>query len=350
MSSLKGDSIFGYNEEKVDALYGKRPWVTNPRFVQNCKISALASMKMLKHALSGVTKGKATLGFPVEVMGLLIGKPEGDTIIVMDVAPLPIEGEAAFVSAQGKVQNYMINLMEAMEKNRQEGFVGWYHSHPFDVGTHPTWFLSNVDMQTQNTYQMGSPLWTSIVIDPLRSVAKQYPELGVFRAFPSKVPDSKLMPDGEVPPSEEFALLRWHDTWRRYYVVKHQFFMSSLSINFLKIMSRNVLWIRALANEQATDKDYRAASRKILAESVKSLKAHSARAGGGRGGGKKTKEDPYTAAAVTCCELASDHCTGHASTIAKQIIFNLAKSSSQRRIAREKRLLSSEKAAEKTAN
>lgn len=55
-------------------------------------MSALAAMKMLKHSLAGVKKGRAKGGMPIEVMGLLIGKPEGETIVVLDAAPIPVEG------------------------------------------------------------------------------------------------------------------------------------------------------------------------------------------------------------------------------------------------------------------
>jgi COP9 signalosome complex subunit 5 len=158
-------------------------------------------MKILKHALSGVKKGReGPLGMPVEVMGLLIGRiDEGGTLIVLDSAPLPVEGEAAFVTAGEKVNEYITQLGDSMDLKRQERFVGWYHSHPFDVGTHPCWFLSNTDLQSQNSYQIALPLWTALVIDPLRSIARhvrlssypslffpvsrQAPELGVFRVL-----------------------------------------------------------------------------------------------------------------------------------------------------------------------
>jgi hypothetical protein len=44
-------------------------------------------MKMLKHALAGVEKGRKAGTNPIEIMGLLIGKPSGDTIVVLVSSP-----------------------------------------------------------------------------------------------------------------------------------------------------------------------------------------------------------------------------------------------------------------------
>lgn len=77
----------------------------------------------------------ATRMADVVVCTLLSGKPEGDSIIVMDCCPLPVEGSETRVVADD-AQVYMTQLMDSMELRRKEGFVGWYHSHPFDVETY----------------------------------------------------------------------------------------------------------------------------------------------------------------------------------------------------------------------
>jgi COP9 signalosome complex subunit 5 len=68
----------------------------------------------LKHALSGVEKGRKAGTNPVEVMGLMIGKPDGDSIIVLDACPLPVEGSETRVVADD-AQVYMTKLMDSME-------------------------------------------------------------------------------------------------------------------------------------------------------------------------------------------------------------------------------------------
>jgi COP9 signalosome complex subunit 5 len=80
-------------------------------------------MKMLKHSLAGVKKGRAKGGMPIEVMGLLIGKPEGETIVVLDAAPIPVEGIEYKVEASAEATNFMANLQDSMEDVRKERYV-----------------------------------------------------------------------------------------------------------------------------------------------------------------------------------------------------------------------------------
>jgi hypothetical protein len=64
--------------------------------------------------LAGVEKGRKAGTQPVEVMGLMIGKPDGDSIIVLDACPLPVEGSETRVVADD-AQVYMTKLMDSME-------------------------------------------------------------------------------------------------------------------------------------------------------------------------------------------------------------------------------------------
>lgn len=54
---------------------------------QEVKISALALLKMVMHARSGGN---------LEIMGLMQGKVDANTLIVMDVFALPVEGNFTF--------------------------------------------------------------------------------------------------------------------------------------------------------------------------------------------------------------------------------------------------------------
>jgi proteasome lid subunit RPN8/RPN11 len=47
-----------------------------------------------------------------------------------------------------------------------EKFVGWYHSHPFDVESYSHCHLSHTDVQTQFAWQSNSPFWVAIVVRP----------------------------------------------------------------------------------------------------------------------------------------------------------------------------------------
>ena len=82
----------------------------------------------LKHALAGVEKGRKAGTAPVEIMGLMIGKASGESIVVLDACPLPVEGSETRVVADD-AQVHMLELMDSMELRRKEGFVGWYHRY-----------------------------------------------------------------------------------------------------------------------------------------------------------------------------------------------------------------------------
>ena len=63
-------------------------------------------------------------------MGLMIGKADGDCVVILDACPLPVEGSETRVVADD-AQVHMLELMDSMELRRQEGFVGWYrHTAP----------------------------------------------------------------------------------------------------------------------------------------------------------------------------------------------------------------------------
>src|SRR5262245_10722107 len=76
------DKIFEFNEDEYQKVLQARAWNKVPDYFKRVKISAIALLKMVTHAKSGGT---------IEVMGLMKGKVFGDTVIVMDAFPLPVE-------------------------------------------------------------------------------------------------------------------------------------------------------------------------------------------------------------------------------------------------------------------
>jgi COP9 signalosome complex subunit 5 len=202
------DSNFAFDEASLQAVKLAKPWMADPRYFKTAFVSSGAAIKMLSHANSGVEKGLRSGTRPVEVMGLLLGRPstgaDKHAIIVTDAFPLPVEGaETRVLADDQEVMNYMIELSENLEKTRKERFIGWYHSHPFDVDVHSHCHLSATDVSTQLQWQrsednFGSP-WLGIVIDPLRSLAKSRPEFGAFRAFPPEYSaPPNMCPDGAI--------------------------------------------------------------------------------------------------------------------------------------------------------
>ena len=55
----------------------------------------------------------ARSGGTLEVMGLMLGKVEGDTMIVMDAFALPVEGTETRVNAQAAAYEYMTAYIES---------------------------------------------------------------------------------------------------------------------------------------------------------------------------------------------------------------------------------------------
>ena len=73
----------------------------------------------------------ARSGGTIEVMGLLMGTCEENTMIVTDAFALPVEGTETRVNATEEGYEYMTNyLTMAKQVGRAENAIGWYHSHP----------------------------------------------------------------------------------------------------------------------------------------------------------------------------------------------------------------------------
>lgn len=221
----------------------------------------------MAHCHSGVEKGIKSGGRPIEVMGLCLGRPDPTTpktLIVTDVFPLPIEGfETRVIADDEDVVNYMIALGESLESTRKEKFMGWYHSHPFDVGSNSHCFLSSTDISTQLQWQRmedphGNP-FLAIVVDPLRSLVKNRPEIKAFRVYPPEYnsPIVNECPDGSIIQDEKTRLEKWGSCWSRYYELKVDYFMSTSARNVMDILTRNFLWMRNLGSTPSLELENR---------------------------------------------------------------------------------------------
>jgi len=334
-ASQLGDKIYKYDKDYIEKTKEYLFTQTNPKYFKNCHVSALAAMKILKHALLGVETGRKTIGTTVEVMGFLVGKIEGDTIIVFDTIPSSVVGFENSVDID-KVLGYITACGDALERKRPEYIMGWYHSHPFDVETYSHCHLSATDVQTQTAYQNDIKEFVAIVCDPLRSLAKQEPEFGAFRVYPAS---HKLTVVDECPDSsvlqKELRVQRWGLSNERYYSLKISFFLSSLGRNMLDLMSKNSLWVRILAssaimepeNRQRFSERVRKVSDKLQSSTnqlIGSGGPGATRSGGylpgpsGKSG--KGKED-LAQGTLASAELAIEQCKGHASQITKDLLF-----------------------------
>lgn len=79
-------------------------------YFKYCKISALALLKMVMHARSGGN---------LEVMGLMLGKVDGETMMIMDSFALPVEGTETRVNAQAAAYEYMAAYIENAKQVRR---------------------------------------------------------------------------------------------------------------------------------------------------------------------------------------------------------------------------------------
>ncbi len=77
---------------------------------RSVRISALALLKMAMHAKSGGN---------LEIMGMLYGKVQGDTFIVIDAFALPVEGTETRVNAQAEAYEYMVDFAETNKVDTQ---------------------------------------------------------------------------------------------------------------------------------------------------------------------------------------------------------------------------------------
>jgi len=123
---------------------------------ETIQISSLALLKMLKHGRAGV---------PMEVMGLMLGSFIDDyTVRVIDVFAMPQSGTGVSVEAVDPV--FQANMLELLKQTgRPETVVGWYHSHP-GFGC----WLSNVDVNTQQSFEQLNKRAVAVVVDPIQSV------------------------------------------------------------------------------------------------------------------------------------------------------------------------------------
>lgn len=228
------DQIYKFDTEKQDAIIRASPWSSDPHYFKHVKMSALALLKMTMHA----TKGQ-----PLEVMGLLQGKIDGDSFVILDSFALPVEGTETRVNAGAEAIEYMAQYVSLSENaGRKERVVGWYHSHP----GYGCW-LSGIDLNTQLTYQKYQDPFVAVVIDPVRTVAAGKVELGAFRSYPEgyKPPVSHSMDQYQSIPMdkiEDYGV--YHD---QYYQLDIEYFKSSTD-NFLLNLLWNKYWINILSS------------------------------------------------------------------------------------------------------
>jgi len=226
------DEIYKYDAEANRRLIRDPPWTSDPHYFKLCKISAVALIKMVIHARSGV---------PWEIMGLMQGKVVGHSIVIMDSFALPVQGTETRVNAANEANEYMVQYIQESEKvGRLENAIGWYHSHP----GYGCW-LSGIDVNTQMNNQKFTDPFVAVVIDPNRTISAGRVDIGAFRTYPAgySPPNASASEYQSIPLNkiEDFGVHA-----NQYYSLEVQIFKSSLDTELLGLLW-NKYWVNTLS-------------------------------------------------------------------------------------------------------
>ncbi|KAI1412968.1 COP9 signalosome complex subunit 5 [Hypoxylon sp. FL1857] len=242
------DALYNYSADRQNEVNSLKPWRDNPNHFQHVRISAVALIKMVMHARSGGS---------IEVMGLMQGYTDGDTIVVTDAFGLPVEGTETRVNAQDDANEYMVQYLQLSRDQgaRQENVVGWYHSHP----GYGCW-LSGIDVGTQSMQQKFNDPFVAVVIDPDRTISAGRVEIGAFRTYPddykpaSENTASSSSSSGQAVPLAKAEDFGAHAS--RYYSLEVSHFKSTLDSNLLELLWSKY-WVQTLSqNPLLTNRDY----------------------------------------------------------------------------------------------
>jgi COP9 signalosome complex subunit 5 len=225
--------LYKFDEDAHDKLLEKKPWSTDIHYFKRVRISAVAMIKMVMHAISGKN---------LEIMGLMQGKVIGDEIIVLDAFGLPVEGTETRVNASSGANEYMVQYVTSGEVvGKKEGTCGWYHSHP----GYGCW-LSGIDVDTQKIHQRVEDPYLAIVIDPIRTISSGKVEIGCFRTYPEdKIPEENLHSNYQHIPLNKIEDFGVH--YKCYYTLEHSFFKSSMDTYILDCLW-NKYWTQTLSS------------------------------------------------------------------------------------------------------
>ena len=118
-----------------------------------------------------------------EIIGLLLGRLEKDTIIIEDAVSGDYSGEPTRVQL---LPSTLAKIADDIVSGRIKGnIIGWYHSHPTGG-----LFFSETDVETQKIFQQFSRLTIGMVVDT------QTGQVGYFRVDregkPYRVPDINI--------------------------------------------------------------------------------------------------------------------------------------------------------------
>lgn len=314
IENVDADQLYKWDNTNYQAFLSTRPWAKDPHHFKKVRISAIALLKMVMHARSGGT---------IEVMGLMLGKVDGDTMIVMDSFALPVEGTETRVNAQTEGYEYMVDyITRSRQVGRLENALGWYHSHP----GYGCW-LSGIDVSTQMLNQQFQEPWLAIVIDPIRTISSGRVELGAFRTYPEGYkPDDAAPSEYQSIPISKIEDFGVH--CKQYYQLEVSYFKSSLDSHLLNLLW-NKYWVSTLSsNTLLTNRDYTAGQISDLSEKLEQAEtqlAHSGRMGGYFMPEKKKDESQLSKLTKDSSKVALEQVTAVMTQVMKENLFGFSR-------------------------
>ncbi|KIZ06923.1 COP9 signalosome complex subunit 5 [Monoraphidium neglectum] len=318
-SASEADGLYRYDLQEQQTIQQQKPWQKDPQYFKHVRMSALALLKMAIHARSGGN---------LEVMGLMQGKVQGDTFVVIDSFALPVEGTETRVNAQAEAYEYMVDFVDSTKcVGRPENVVGWYHSHP----GYGCW-LSGIDCSTQMLNQQFQEPFLAVVVDPVRTMASGKVEIGAFRTYPEgyKPPDEGPSEYQTIPLSkiEDFGVHA-----KQYYSLDITFFKSSLDAALLDLLW-NSYWVNTLsASPLVGNREYTAGGISDVAEKLEQAESTlsqgarmgryvGAAAASGKKGGGGGDEGPLNKICRDVGKLSAEQVKGLSSQLVKALLFN----------------------------
>jgi|EP00669_Euglena_mutabilis_P010944 COP9 signalosome complex subunit 5 len=316
------DEVYRLDPERQKQLLNARPWRTDPRHFKDVRMSALALLKIQMHAGAEVKPGQV----PMEVMGLMQGKLDGQTVIVTDsfAVPIPagVDRGATHVNPGQEAMEYMVQYLELIKHvGKSENVVGWYHSHP----GYGCW-LSGIDVSTQRTQQQYNDPFLAVVVDPVRSIGAGKVEIGAFRTFAEGYNNAGQASEWQSVPADRIEDFGVHA--KCYYQLEMSFYKSSLDAKLLDLQWRRY-WVNTLAASPLTNNRDHITNQ--IADVAEKLEKTEADMGHGRYGGlalvpsdKKKSEEESQLARVTrdATKVAGETLHGLSRQVLKAALFN----------------------------
>lgn len=306
-------TIYAYDQAEQDKIYESRPWKEDAHFFKAVRISAIALVKIVMHARSGI---------PQEVMGLMQGKVTADgKFVIIDAFPLPVEGTETRVNAGASANEFMVNFVESCERlGKPEHVCGWYHSHP----GYGCW-LSGIDVQTQMTYQQHQEPFLAVVIDPVRTCASGKVDIGAFRTYPAGYTPPDEGPSEYQPiPLDKIEDFGVH--CKQYYQLPMEIFKNSLDNTLLELLW-NKYWIdtvssspllhnRTFCNQMVQDcvQKLEQIDTATVSQSRFRMASHEPK--------KRKDENPLAKVAIDAAKNAGEQVQGMTNQVVKYLLFH----------------------------